>query len=265
MGVEIDAVKDDQDRQLHYQVMDWISPDQFATVQSDLIAQRQQGTGLWFLESPRFHDWVSGTSPTLFCPGMPGAGKTMMAAITVDHLQGAVQSQDVAVAYAYCNYKARTDQTASGLLAAILKQLVQDRPLLAKPLVSLHDYHAVRKTRLSLDGITKALQSVLIKYSRVYVVIDALDECDSGDRAELMSRLFQLQSQADFRVMATSRDIPDVVERFKDIPELKVRAESADVKQYVAGQIRRLPKCVQRDEELRQRVQNEIVEAADGM
>ncbi|KAH4217774.1 hypothetical protein HBH70_194640 [Parastagonospora nodorum] len=263
--IGVDAMQQDQDRQRHHLIMDWLSSADFSAQQSDFIARRQEETGFWFLESPEFTDWVSGTSQTLFCHGIPGAGKTMMTAIAVDHLQKTVQTADIGVAYMYCNYKRQADQTTSSLLAAMLKQLVQDRPSIAKPLWSLYDHHEVRRTRPSVEEMLGALQSVLVDYSRIYVVIDALDECVHDDRRELLSKLRNLQSKTGLRLMATSRFIPDIVEEFNGLPKLEVRADDADVKRYVAGQIKRLPGCVRRDDALQKLVQNKIVQAVDGM
>lgn len=41
--------------------------------------------------------------------GIPGAGKTMVAAITVDYLLNLVQNSLYGVAFVYCNYKAQAD------------------------------------------------------------------------------------------------------------------------------------------------------------
>jgi hypothetical protein len=263
--VGVDAIQQDQDRQRHRLIMDWLSSADFPAQQSDFITRRQEKTGLWFLNSPEFTDWVSGTSQTLFCPGIPGAGKTIMAAIAVDHLQKIVQTADVGVAYVYCNYKRQADQTTSSLLAAMLKQLVQDRPSIAKPLSSLYDHHEVRRTRPSIEEMLSALQSVLADYSRMFVVIDALDECVYDDRRELLSKLRNLQSKTGLHLMATSRFIPDIIEEFNGLPTLEVRADDADVKRYVTGQTNRLSRCVQRDDNLQELIQNKIVEAVGGM
>jgi Cdc6-like AAA superfamily ATPase len=193
--VGVDAIQQDQDRQRHRLIMDWLSAADFPAQQSDFIARRQEKTGLRFLNSPKFTDWVSGTNQTLFCPGIPGAGKTMMAAIAVDHLQKTVQSADVGVAYIYCNYTRQADQTTSSLLAAMLKQLVQDRPSIAKPVSSLYDHHEVPRTRPSVEETLGALRSVLADYSRMYVVIDALDECVHDDRRELLGKAPRLAKQ----------------------------------------------------------------------
>jgi hypothetical protein len=247
--------------------MAWLSSADFARQQSDFIGRRQEETGLWFLSSHEFTEWVHGSSQTLFCPGIPGAGKTMMAAIAVDHLQKTVRTPAVGVAYLYCNYKRQAEQTISGLLAAMLKQLVQDQPSFAKPLLSMYDLHETQRTRPSFKEISDALQSVLANYSRVYVVIDALDECPDreGIRSQLIDFCYSLQGQTDLRFMATSRHIPDIVDKFRDMPQLEVRASNTDVKRYVIGQTSRLANCIQRDNDLQELIQAKIVDAVDGM
>jgi hypothetical protein len=247
--------------------MDWISSTDFQTQQDDTIARRQEGTGLWFVNSPEFTNWLHEPKQTLFCPGIPGAGKTMIAAIAVDHLLKTVRSNAIGVSYIYCNYKAQADQNTTTLLAAILKQLVRNRPSIADPVTCLYDLHATDNTRPSLDEIFSALQSVLTIYSTVYVVIDALDECPDkdGTRSQLLAKLRDLQRKTDLHLMATSRLIPDIVQEFNGMPMLEVRASDADVQQFVAGQICRLPKCIQRDNKLQGSVRDKIVEAVDGM
>lgn len=267
MKVGIDALQQDQSQQRHSLIMDWLSSDDLSVQHADHIARRQADTGLWFLDSTQFTEWVHGASQTLFCPGIPGAGKTMIAAITVDYLHSTVHNADVGVAYLYCNYKRQADQTTSNLIAAMLKQLVQDRPLITQPISSLYDRHQTRRTRPSLEELLSALRNVLGKYLKVYIVIDALDECPElgGTRRQLLEICRDLQRQSDVRLMATSRHIPDIVEEFKDTARVEVRASNSDVKRYVAGKLDRLARCVQRDIHLQELVQNKIVEAVDGM
>jgi hypothetical protein len=126
---------------------------------------------------------------------------------------------------------------------------VRNRPPITDPVTRLYDLHAARNTRPSLEEIFGALQSVISSDSTVYVIIDALDECTDkdGTRSRLLARLRDLQRKADLRLMGTSRLIPDIVREFNGMPILEIRASDADVQQFVAGQIYRLPKCIQRD------------------
>jgi hypothetical protein len=129
----------------------------------------------------------------------------------------------------------------------------------------LHQKHAGRGTKPSLDDIYSALRDVLTQYPYVHIIVDALDECQNETRRQLCTKLLDLQKGADMRLMVTSRFIPDVEEAFRLASRLEVEASDEDVKQFVISQIHRLPACIQRDVALQHLVQEKIVEAVDGM
>ncbi|KAF1935332.1 ankyrin, partial [Clathrospora elynae] len=252
---------------IHQRILEWISPTDYPAQQSDIIKRRQEGTGQWFLEAPEVVRWLHEAKATLFCPGIPGAGKTMIAAIAVDHLIKSAQSSSHGVAYVYCNYKAQAEQDASSMLAAILKQLVQGRPSTVEPVERLYKQHADRGIKPSPDELYIALRDVLAHYSTVHIVIDALDECQNSDgtRVQFLTKIRDLQAGQNVCVMVTSRFIPDIVDAFRESLTLEVRANREDVKRFVAGQIYRLPGCIKRNPALQEIVQEKIVEAVDGM
>jgi len=248
--------------------MEWLSPADFPAQQHDIITRRQEGTGQWFLDTPEFKRWLEGSDKTLFCPGIPGAGKTMMAAIAIDYICRTRWTDDIAVAYLFCSYKSQTDQSASNLFTTILKQLVRNRPEIATPVTQMHELHSKRGSKPSVSDIFQALQSVCSAYTTIFIVVDALDECSdrNGVRGQLIDKLHELQAGKDVRLLFTSRFIPEITQKFhSEVPTLEVRASEEDVKRFVVGQIPRMPGCIQRDEELKLAIQNKIVDAADGM
>ncbi|PSN59250.1 hypothetical protein BS50DRAFT_658884 [Corynespora cassiicola Philippines] len=261
----VDKIQQGQDDAKHYRLMEWISPTDYPAQQSDIIKRKQEGTGQWFLDAPEVARWQGEAKGTLFCPGIPGAGKTMVAAIAVDHLLKSTHNSSHGVAYVYCNYK--EEQDTSSMLAAILKQLVQGRPSTAAPVERLHQQHATRGTTPSLEDIFSTLRDVLTNYTAVYVVIDALDECQNsnGARSQFLAKLKDLRAVRDIRLMATSRFIPEIEDAFREDPRLEVKASKEDVERFVAGQMYRLPRCIQRDSALQGIVREKIVEAVDGM
>lgn len=261
----VDEIRQDQDSVRHRKLLEWISPTDYPAQQSDIIKRRQEGTGQWFLDAPEMTRWLSEARGTLFCPGIPGAGKTMVAAIAIDHLLKSVQDNSHGVAYVYYNYKAQEEQDASTMLAAILKQLVQAQPSMLDPVERLHNRHANRGTRPSLEEVFGTLRDVLARYPTVHIVIDALDECQKSSRSQFLDKLRDLRTGRDIRLMATSRIIPEIVDEFSDALRVEVQASKDDVKRFVAGQTDRLPKCIQRDPELQGMVQEKIVEAVGGM
>lgn len=246
----------DQNRRQHHNVANWISSIDFAAQQSDVINRRQKGTGEWFTESPQFRNWLHGSKQTLFCPGIPGAGKTMISAIRVSHLWEHMQDEDIGVAYLYCNYKTQADQKVTDLAATILRQLIQEQTSIPEPVTVLYNGHLDRRTRPSLEEIQTVLGEVASNSSNVYVVIDGLDECldHDGSRSQLLVMLRDLQSKVNLSLMATSRFIPEVMQNFSLSPTLEVRASTFDVNQFFAGQICRLPGFVQRDDGLQKAI-----------
>jgi hypothetical protein len=247
-------------------ILEWISSSDYPAQQSDIIKRRQEGTGQWFLDAPEVARFLSEAKATLFCPGIPGAGKTMVAAIAIDHLlNSAAQNSAYGVAYVYCNYKSQADQDTASILAAILKQLGQSRLSVLGSLERLHQKHASRGTKPSLDDVFSALREVVAQYAYVFIVIDALDECQRETRRELLSKLIALQKEADVRLIATSRFVPDVEDALGPAIRLEIKASNEDVKQFVVGQICQLPRCVQRNKALQDLVQESVVEAVDGM
>jgi hypothetical protein len=64
---------------------------------------------------------------TLFCPGIPGAGKTILVSIAIDYLQRRLRDCDVGIAYLYHNFRRVDDQTVEQLIANLLNQLLRNK------------------------------------------------------------------------------------------------------------------------------------------
>jgi hypothetical protein len=260
-----DLQQDAEQIRQHEAVMHRLSPIDFAPQQHDIITRKEDGTGQWFLNSAEVGAWQQGTSKTLFCPGIPGAGKTMAAAIAIEYLCRSAESEDIGVAYVFCNYKAQAEHTSYALVAALLKQFTRSRPNQAGVVVQMYEKHQKQNTKPPLNEITAALQTVCSSYPAAYVVLDALDECRNSTRDEVLNILRQLQMKADVRLLCTSRFIPEIEQKFRSDPVLEVRASEQDIRRYVTGQVPKLPRCIQSNRELAREVQEGIAKAVDGM
>lgn len=256
--------KTEQDRnsERYNELLERISSSDYPTQQSDIISHRQKGTGEWFLATPEVKRWLNGPKETLLCLGIPGAGKTMMAAIVIDHLLKKCSNE---VVYVFCNHNAKEDQSAFSMLSAILKQLVQAHPSTVGPIKRLYELCVYQDITPSLDVVFNVLQSILTRLPTLYIVIDALDECQDGSRGQFLAKLRDLQVGRDVHVMVTSRSTPDIVDAFGDAIKLEVRASDEDMKRFVSDQIFRLPRCIQHDSTLQEMVREKAVNAADGM
>src|ERR1700735_132511 len=112
-------------------ILDWLTSADYSTQQNDFIARRQEGTGEWLVESDEFQQWENNKRRILFCPGIPGSGKTMMVSIVVDHLFEKFRNdRSIGIAFLYCNFQRQKEQQLIDLFLSLLKQFSQRHPLL---------------------------------------------------------------------------------------------------------------------------------------
>ncbi|KAL4789263.1 ankyrin [Aspergillus venezuelensis] len=247
------------------EALDWLTPINYGPRQSHFLRARQPGTSQWLIESVKYRDWRKADKKTLLCSGIPGAGKTILTAVVIDDLTAQCTSKhNLGLAYIYCDFLRKNDQNVENLLASILKQLSHFRSPLPTGVKELYEQHQDRQTRPSLKELVRGLQHVVPLYAKVFVVIDALDECGTADdcRNIFLSQLFDLQKTCPMNILATTRPIPEIVESFRG-DKLEIRAHESDVEKYLEGRI-----SLARSELLKrhkEEIKRRITELADGM
>ena len=247
-------------------VLNWLTPVDMTAEQNDFLSRRQKGTGQWLLDSPEFKAWVESKGQTLFCPGMPGAGKTILASVVVEELTNCFAGNtNVGIAYIYCNFRRQQEQKAEHLLASLLKQLVQSQRSLPESIKLLYEKHKAKHSRPTSDELSKVLQSLTTIYSRIFIIIDALDECSIAGRIDFLAEIFALREKSEANVFATSRDIPAVTQKFSKCPFLEIRASEQDIRRYIDGYLPRLPSFARGDMDLQEEMKSKIINAVDGM
>jgi Cdc6-like AAA superfamily ATPase len=247
--------------------LDWIAPPTYVGHHGYSYGKRQPGTGEWFLNSPKFLAWVRGDIQTLFCEGIPGAGKTVLLSIVIEHLRSIQNGGEWPVAFLFCNYGIQEEQIAERLLAALLRQLAEHHSFIPESLRELYEKRT--QSYLSLERILDTLSTVTKNLGPVYLVVDAVDECSDNTRREFLKSIGELQNKTKARLLVTSRHI-DHIERqleqqFAGHTRLEIRADAEDIEKYLDGQIVKLHKFVQNDPSLQRNIKERIKTAADGM
>lgn len=163
-----------QDAQERLQVLDWLTPDEYANLQIDLVGRRQAGTSQWNLDTAEFISWVDKEKQTLLCLGMPEAEKPVVTSVVIDHLTTRLRTcRDVGNMHLYYDHGRQPEQKTDDLLASILKQLVQAQTCLPGSLRALHATHKIKHTRPSFVDISSVSDFVVALYYRLSRHLDA--------------------------------------------------------------------------------------------
>ncbi len=87
-------------------ILEWITPIDYGPRQNYFISRRQAGTGQWLLDLEKYQAWLDTNRQTIFCTGFPGAGKTIITSIVIDHLTSRVRDKSIGIAFVYCEFPA---------------------------------------------------------------------------------------------------------------------------------------------------------------
>lgn len=204
----------------------------------------------------------------LFCPGIPGSGKTIIAAIVVDNLFTTFRRHDtsVGIAYWYCDFRRQHEQKPEHFLANLMKQLARQHNSIPNSLRDLYHQYKNQPKRPTTNELFQILRSIMKLYSRVFIVVDGLDEYHTSDRgrARFISSIFELKGETT-NVFSTSRRIPEIEASFKDSISLEIRAKDEDVQKFLEGSMKNLPRFVSGDPNLQQTITVIISQAVHGM
>jgi hypothetical protein len=261
------ALRNDTAVRYKRDLMRWICPVDYHVQHRDLIDRHQTGTGQWFLQDAKFQGWDQSKDATLFCPGIPGAGKTIMAALVIDHLLRSRHVSDEPVTFIYCNYKRQSEQSTKHILSSILRQIIGIQPGVTKPVQDFYTFHTTQGTTPSSDEIKQVLEAVSKDLRGLTIIADALDECETRACQEFLSAVEILRRQCEVRLLATSRPLPTVQSHptFLGKPTLEVKASSEDLEKYIRSRASELHSRVISKPELLEGLVTSTVRATRGM
>ncbi|KAJ7236924.1 hypothetical protein C8J57DRAFT_1568954 [Mycena rebaudengoi] len=180
----------------------------------------------------------------------PGAGKTVLSSVVVDHLRTSFSGTDVGVACAYLNHKETGAQSPANILAGLWRQIIFQKAISAdSPTHELYVKHHEQRTRPSADEMHTVLCSALEECPKVYIAIDALDEYPEQQVAQqyiLLKYLAALGPNINLMLTSQPHITPNIF-----FPNIRGST--------------RLSKHVQSRPELCQEIETTITSNADGM
>ncbi|WAO87282.1 Hypothetical protein NCS54_00458700 [Fusarium falciforme] len=125
---------------------------------------RHPMTGLWLTESSDFEDWYSTPKARIWCSGIPGGGKSVIAG--------------TAVSYFNCTYRDPLTFKAINILSSLCSQLALQAETTYGILEEYHDELQSNHIRElpTTPGLVQTLYAMCKIFTQVYLIVDGLDE-----------------------------------------------------------------------------------------
>nr|RBQ91713.1 hypothetical protein FVER53263_09916 [Fusarium verticillioides] len=202
-------------------------------------------TALWLTEGREFAEWVSNDEARIWCSGIPGAGKSVIAAAVIDVcLQRLLNSPNTA------------HESAYEVLEAYHEELHPPDQL---------------PGQLKVRRLIKVLHEMCEIFDRVYLIVDGLDECGDNTReaVDSLSKVSLQAAKKNINMALLSRDELLIREKIEQhFHWIEIEAHTEDVQLYVASEVDRLIREKDlrlKDFSLKDEIITELVKGAKGM
>jgi Cdc6-like AAA superfamily ATPase len=270
-------VKDVVFTQKQQEIFRWLSPSDPSTNYNKALAQRQKGTGLWFLQASPFHQWQTGHNSFLWLYGIPGSGKTILSSTITEYLENTYPER--LLLYFYFDFTDSSKQTLENVVRSLVSQLYCKRRDTQMLLDLLFSSNGKGQRQPSCESLCRVFFQMVDQAKDVYVVLDALDECKTriGSRFEGLLNWLGTLLQSDQRnvhLLVTSRpeyDIETVLNTLAksedDIIPIQSNLIQDDIRSYVHTRVRERDglKRWRSHPEVLEKIEKQLMEKADGM
>ncbi|KAL8925421.1 MAG: hypothetical protein Q9208_003513 [Pyrenodesmia sp. 3 TL-2023] len=253
------------------QILEWISKakheEKHEEKHQNIRLPRLEGTGEWLLQDTTFQNWqiqASKTPSILWCHGIPGSGKSVLASLVVDHLRDMASRNFAIVAHVYFDYRDREHQSVEQIVASILHQVASALPELPTAVTTLYKTFRWQHKTAKLQDLVQALISAARDQPMTFLVIDALDECDTKLRRQFLSVLDSLKDSTSIFVTSRSH-IQDIKQAFWSTPRIEIKAHRSDLRRCISYEIEASDWRDDLDERYRNEIADKVINNTEDM
>ncbi|KAJ3475631.1 hypothetical protein NLG97_g9391 [Lecanicillium saksenae] len=218
-------------------IRSWLNPTSYELPSGEFrkhLASHMPSTGAWLTSSSTYQQWLSSTTTgLLWIQGVPGSGKSVMAAHLVSSLQES--NTGCPVLFFFFRQIIKSNHTPHRLLRDWLDQvLIYSPPLQAQIEAYVKASRDVES--MSIQDLFKDLRLAVASLpAKVFCVADALDEMDVGNDGflEEVGKLGNWRPEK-VKILLTSRPVAKLEGPLR-VPCLRLRLEEADVDVDIAA------------------------------
>ncbi|PPJ55408.1 hypothetical protein CBER1_02774 [Cercospora berteroae] len=251
-------------------IVAWLDPPDPWTNHNSARELREPDSGYWLLRSDAYQNWKTASNHLLWTYGKAGCGKTVLSSTAIEDVKRYCNDRpNSGYAIFYFTFSDNRKQRLVNLLKSLVAQLGWKAPALH--LLQLA-YSKPNRSLLGLHDLREVVVACLKAYDEVFLLLDALDEAseDDDNRHVVLEWLGHvLDEAAHVKILATSRELPDIRDRMIELDARRMPIPSSsvneDIRRYTVAQLaanRRLSGLNQATQQL---IEDTITAKADGM
>lgn len=262
----LDAQQSDEFRK----IVTWLAPPDPGTNHDTARQRHESHTGEWLLKSSQYRSWKTGLVNHLWMYGKAGCGKTILCSTAIEDVRNTCERDaESSFAFFYFSFSDEHKQSDGDLLRSLIAQIGWREPGLS---MLRQAYSDAKRSVPGPDELEKILLASTRSCSKVYLLIDALDECpeDHQTRQSVLARMERLTQDApNLRILATSRELDRIRESMEVLTaeplRVTTRAVDDDIQLYLASEMSRDRRLCKLNPEMRTLIESTIASKADGM
>lgn len=210
----------------------WLHPTDYASASSDFIKHLNShvpGTGEWLEKIPQYRQWHGSTTHgSLWLKAVAGAGKSVLAARLISHLQ--ITEPETPVIFFFFRQIIASNHDPHSLVRDWMAQFLGHSAHLRTMLDRLRE-EGRHARDVAFSELWQILLESLDSVDKTYCVVDALDELDSEYTLGFLQRLVALGEARPnaIKLLMTSRPLPQVQKVLNVSSVLQVRLEDRQV------------------------------------
>ena len=259
-----------QAQQVVTDVRDWLRAADATIDYNAACLKRHTGTGQWFIQSTTFTTWLEQDNSFLWLYGFAGCGKSVLCSTVIQHTFRHQRSQSGSVlAFFFFTFNDKSKQDVSAMLHVLLLQLSGQVAGMETDLKRLKDSYSNGTPPVPI--LMEYLRSAMTRSHDVYLLLDALDECPTGDTRDYVLSTIQTIRQwslPSLHLLITSRDTIDIRQTLNvEIDNTVVLTDdnvSQDILRYVSHQVDYGPR-LKRWGKHRETIKQSLAQRANGV
>jgi NACHT domain len=267
-------------------IASWFSDIKYWLHHKDMTSDLLENSGNWLLGKSEFREWRSSPrSSVLWLHGIPGSGKTKLAAQVINTLVTSLPAGSFA--YFYCLRSTAEDERSrpEEVIRSILRQLAftgTETKVPKEPAVERYSakereaklYFSDEVEKLSWQECVDLLIEILEGSSTV-ILIDAFDELKKEQRwvlYEAFDKILENLGKGTIRLFISSRDDGDITMKLSQYPNVYIQAtdNKGDIERFVVQEVNKAIKYSrllrgQVSDELKEDIVNTLIRGSQGM